>query len=95
VRQQADEKISELQDADEQHLRQLTGWLERVDGYIREIEQRLTRSSTRLEAVQQVHIGRIVEIERREMEQLNSLFAAVRDITERTQAALIEINGGE
>ncbi|NTU83239.1 MAG: hypothetical protein HGA45_28350 [Chloroflexales bacterium] len=95
VRQQADEKIGELQEADEQHLRQLTGWLERIDGYIRELEQRLTRSSIKLEAAQQVHIGRIVEIERREMEQLNALFVAVRDITERNRTALVEIKGGE
>lgn len=95
VRVQADEKIGTLQEADEQHLRQLTSWLERVDGYLRELEQRITRSTSRLEVVQQTHIGRIVELERREMDQLNALLAAVRDITERTKAAQIETIGGE
>ncbi|HMQ34774.1 MAG TPA: hypothetical protein PKD53_28815 [Chloroflexaceae bacterium] len=95
VRQQADEKIGGLQEADEQHLRQLTAWLERVDGYLRELEQRLTRATGRLEAVQQTNIGRIVELERREMDQLNALLAAVREITERTRAAQVELNGGE
>ncbi len=95
VRQQADEKISELQEADEQHLHQLTGWLERIDSYIRELEQRLTRSSTRLEAAQQVHIGRIVGIERRELDLLNDIFVAMRDVTERGKAALIDATGGE
>ncbi len=95
VRQQADEKIGGLQEADEQHLRQLTAWLERVDGYLRELEQRLTRSTGRFEQIQQTHIGRIVELERREMDQLNGLFAAIRDITERTKAAQIEAVGGE
>lgn len=93
VRQQADEKIDVLQEADEQHLRQLTAWLERIDGYIRELEQRITRSTSRLETLQQGHIGRIVELERREMEQLNALLAAVREITERTKAAQIETKG--
>ena len=95
VRQQADEKIGELQEADEQHLRQLTGWLERIDGYIRELEQRLSRSSTRLDATQQTHGTRIVAIERREMELLNSFFAAMSDYTERGKAALVETVGQE
>ena len=93
VRQQADEKLGTLQEADEQHLRQLTAWLERIDGYLREIEQRLTRSSVRLEQADQVHIGRIVELERREMVTLDALLTAVREITERTKAAQVEMKG--
>jgi len=93
VRQQSDEKLGTLQEADEQHLRQLTAWLERIDGYLREIEQRLTRSSARLEQADQTHIGRIVELERREMLTLDSLLTAVREITERTKAAQVEIKG--
>jgi chromosome segregation ATPase len=95
VRQQADEKISDLQAADEQHLRQLTAWLERIDGYLREIEQRLGRSTSKLENVQQVHIARIIELERREIDQVNALFVAVRDIAERTRTAQIEARGEE
>ncbi len=93
VRQQSDEKLGTLQEADEQHLRQLTAWLERIDGYLREIEQRLTRSSTRLEQADQTHIGRIVELERREMVTLDALLTAVREITERTKAAQVEMKG--
>ena len=93
VRQQSDEKLGTLQEADEQHLRQLTAWLERIDGYLREIEQRLTRSSVRLEQADQVHIGRIVELERREMVTLDALLTAVREITERTKAAQVEMKG--
>jgi len=93
VRQQSDEKLGTLQEADEQHLRQLTAWLERIDGYLREIEQRLTRSSVRLEQADQMHIGRIVELERREMVTLDALLTAVREITERTKAAQVELKG--
>lgn len=93
VRQQADEKIGVLQEADEQHLRQLTAWLERIDGYLREIEQRLTRSTSRLESAHQSHIARIVEIERRELTTLDTLFAAFRQAVEQTRTAQVEAKG--
>ncbi|MFV9504847.1 MAG: hypothetical protein AB4911_09820 [Oscillochloridaceae bacterium umkhey_bin13] len=95
VRQQADEKIGDLRETDETHLRQLSAWLERSDGYIRELEQRIARASSQIDLVQRSHIVRIVELERREMEQLNSLLAAFRDVTERTRAAQIEATGDE
>lgn len=90
VRQQSDEKLGELQSADEQHLRQLTAWLERIDSYLRELEQRLTRSTTRLEIAHQSHISRVVELERRELNTLDTLFAAFRAAAESTKAAQIE-----
>lgn len=95
LRQQADEKIGVLQEADELHLRQLTAWLERIDGYLRELEQRLTRSTSRLDATQQVHIHRIVEMERREINTLDGLLASVREIVERTKAAQLEVKGSD
>ncbi|MBP1466318.1 hypothetical protein EYB53_011430 [Candidatus Chloroploca sp. M-50] len=95
VRQQADEKIGDLQEADEQHLRQLTNWLERIDSYIREIEQRLTATVSKMEVTDQTHIARITEIERREMERLNALLLSLRGVVERNQTALIEAKGGE
>ncbi|PDW01729.1 hypothetical protein [Candidatus Viridilinea mediisalina] len=95
VRQQADEKISDLQAADELHLRQLTSWLERIDSYLRELEQRISRSTSKLEVVQQAHIARIVELERRELDQWNAMFTSVRDIAERTRTAQVEARGGE
>jgi chromosome segregation ATPase len=94
LRQQADEKIGTLQEADEQHLRQLTAWLERVDSYLRELEQRLSRTASKLETADQLHTNRIVELERREMSTLDTLLVSVRELTERTRAAQIEIKGG-
>lgn len=93
IRQQADEKISALEEADELHLRQLTSWLERIDGWLREIEQRLARATTRLESAQQLHIKRIVEIENREMDTLTNLVASVRNQYERIKAAQVEVRG--
>lgn len=95
LRQQADEKIGSLQEIDEQHLRQLTSWLERIDGWLRELEQRISRATTRLDAAQQVHIARIVEMENRELNTLGTLVAAVRDQFERVKAAQVEVRGGE
>jgi chromosome segregation ATPase len=77
LRHQNDEKFVELRDADDQHLRQLTGWLERLDGWCRELEGRLSRSSTRLEETQQRHgvqIGELRERERRVLEGLTMAF---------------------
>jgi DNA repair exonuclease SbcCD ATPase subunit len=93
VRQASDEKIDVLQEADEQHLRQLTAWLERIDSYLREIEQRLTRSTTRLEHAHQTHIVRVAELERRELITLDTLFAAFRTAVEQTRSAQVEAKG--
>lgn len=95
LRQQSDEKISAIQEAEDQHLTQLTSWLERIDGWLRELEQRITRSTQRLETTQSTQMNRIVELERRELNTLTGLLAAMRDQVERTRAAQIEIRGGE
>lgn len=93
IRLQADEKISALQEADEQHLRQLTTWLERIDSVLRELELRVSRDTARLEHAQRLHINRITEIERRELIVVDSLLAAVRDLTERIHKAQMEAKG--
>jgi chromosome segregation ATPase len=95
LRQQADEKISALQEAEDQHLTQLTSWLERIDSWLRELEQRLSRTTQRLETVQTAQAGRIVELERRELSVLTDWLATIRDQVERTRAAQIEIRGGD
>lgn len=95
LRLQADEKLATLQEVDEQNLRQLTSWLERIDSWLRELEQRLSRTTSRMEVTQQTHIHRIVELERRELNTLANLLNAVRDQVEQTRAAHIEIQGGE
>lgn len=94
LRLQADEKLATLQEVDEQNLRQLTSWLERIDTWLRELEQRISRTTSRVEVVQQSHIQRIVELERRELNTLANLLNAVRDQVEQTRAAHIEIQGG-
>jgi chromosome segregation ATPase len=95
LRQQSDEKMSALQEADEQHLRQLTAWLERIDGWIRELEQRLSRASSRIDAEQKVHTTRIIELERREIASLQAMLELAHDRYERVRAEQLELHGDE
>ncbi|MCU0492192.1 MAG: hypothetical protein MUD01_11420 [Chloroflexaceae bacterium] len=91
LRHQADEKLDVLQETDEQHLRQLTAWLERTDSWLRELEQRVARSTSRYEEVQQAHIARINELERRELRMINALAVAFNSQAEVTQADQIAV----
>lgn len=90
VRHQQDEKFVSLQDTDEQHLRQLTAWLERVDGWVRELEQRLTRVTSRLESAQREHATQLVELERRDVQFIDVLATTLREQLERLKAEQIE-----
>lgn len=90
LRHQADERLSSLQDTDEQHLRQLTTWLERIDGWVRELEQRITRNAARLEVAQQTHAAHITELEQRELRVLESLTEAFRVQSAQTKQEQVE-----
>lgn len=76
LRQQANEKIDELREIDQNHLQQLSAWLERLDGLIRELEQRQGRTLTRMEQVFQQHILRIRDLEQREVTFVKALSSA-------------------
>jgi chromosome segregation ATPase len=86
LRHQNEEKISTLQETDEQHLRHITSWLERIDVWVRELEKRLSRSTTRIETVQQEHLTHLAEIEKREFRVLEGLAEAFRIQFELTKA---------
>ncbi len=73
LRQQSNEKMDELRDIDQNHLRQLSAWLERLDSLIRELEQRQGRTLTRMEQVLQQHILRIRDLEQREVSFVKTL----------------------
>lgn len=94
LRQMADERMSSLQETDEQYLRQMTAWLERIDSWLRELEQRLSRTTDRLELEQKAHLLRIMELERREVDTLQMQFDALQRRLEQVRAAQIESGGG-
>lgn len=89
IRHQSDEKLVELHETDERHLRQLTTWLEQVDSWVRELEQRLSRSSSRLESAQYTHIARIAELEQRELMVITALSDAFRQQAESIKMAQV------
>lgn len=94
LRQMADERMSTLQETDEQYLRQMTAWLERIDSWLRELEQRLSRTTDRIELEQKAHLLRIMELERREVDTLNAQLNLLRQRLEQVRAAQIESGGG-
>ena len=90
MRHQTEERLTTLHDVDDQHLRQLTTWLERIDGWVRELEQRISRSAVRLEAAQQTHSAHITELEQRELRVLEALTEAFRVQSTQTKQEQVE-----
>ena len=90
LRHQQEDKVVALQETDEQHVRQFTAWLERLDGWVRELEQRIARSVTRLDQVQHEQAGSIVDIERRNIQFVDLLATTMRGQLERLKAEQVE-----
>ncbi len=87
MRHTTNERIEALQETDQQHLRQLTAWLERIDGWVRELEQRLGHSFSRLEAVQNSYMNRVTELEQREIQVMSGLANAFHEQLESVKTA--------
>jgi chromosome segregation ATPase len=90
VRQQQDEKVVTLQETDEQHLRQLTAWLERIDGWLRELDQRQTRSASRFESLIREQQVILSELDQRDVQFVGTLAATLKEQLEQLKAAQIE-----
>jgi chromosome segregation ATPase len=95
VRHQNDERLEVLQETDEQHLRQLTAWLERIDGLVRELEQRVNRSTARVEVAQREQAAHIAILDQRGVQVIDALAAAVREQAEKLKADQIARGAGE
>ena len=93
LRHQQEDKVVVLQETDEQHHRQITAWIERLDGWVRDIEQRLARSSTRLEQVQHEQAIYITEVERGSLQFVDALAATLHSQLEQLKAGQIERGG--
>jgi DNA repair exonuclease SbcCD ATPase subunit len=92
LRQQEDEKISMLQEIEEQNTHQQASWLERIDRWLQELDQRMLRSVNRLEETQRNILANIASIEDRELQNLVIIEAAMRqrlDATKDAQATSI------
>jgi len=90
VRHQQDDKVVSLQETDEQHMRQLTAWLERLDGWVRELEQRQARAISRVEVTTREHAVYLGELERRDVQLIDSLAATLHEQLEKIKAEQVE-----
>ncbi len=93
VRQQQDEKVVTLQESDEQHMRQLTAWLERIDGWLRELDQRQTRTISRFESTLREQQSMVNELDQRDIQFIDLLATALKDQLEQLKAAQVERGG--
>jgi chromosome segregation ATPase len=90
VRLQQEDKVSALQETDDLHQRQLTAWLERLDGWVREVEQRLARAVVRIDQTQHEHAEHLTDVERRNYQFIDALTATLRSQLEQFKADQIE-----
>lgn len=90
VRQQQDVKIASIEESEDQHVRQLTGWLERIDGWLRELEQRQSRTAGHVDSVQRESLSYLVDLERRDVRLIETLLAALHAQVDEIRAEQVD-----
>lgn len=90
VRRLQDDRLSTLEEVDQSNLRQLTSWIERIDGWVRELEQRQTRSSGQITDMQREYTGHLAELELRDVHLMETLVTALRGRLETIKAEQVE-----
>lgn len=90
IRHQQEEKLVVLQEIDDIHLRQMTTWVERLDSWVRELEQRHARLIAQVEEVQRGHAAHLNDLEQREGNLIQIMLGALRSQLETLRAEQIE-----
>src|SRR6266545_2079273 len=90
LRHVQEDKVVALQETDELHLRQVTAWLERLDGWVRDIEQRLARAIARVDHTQQEQAVYISEVDHRMVKFVDALSTALHGEFEKIKAEQVE-----
>jgi chromosome segregation ATPase len=90
VRQQHEDKVTAMQETDDLQQRQMSSWLERLDGWVREIEQRLARSVNRIDQMQHEHADHLSNLERLYYQFMDALAITLRGQLEQFKADQIE-----
>ena len=90
VRQQQEEKVTTLQETDDLHQRQISAWLERLDGWVREIEQRLARAVSRIDQTQHEHADHLNDVERQSYQFMEALAGTLHGQLEKVKSERIE-----
>jgi chromosome segregation ATPase len=90
LRHQNEERLVDLRDTDEQHLRHLTSWLERIDAWCREQEGRVARVGNRMDLMFQRHENRLADLEVQEVKVLEQVTGAWTALLESRRALDLE-----
>ena len=90
IRHQQEEKLVTLQETDDLHLRQVTGWVERLDSWVRELEQRHARLIAQVEEAQRGHSLHLNDLEKRDGRLIEVMLAALRTQLQNLRAEQIE-----
>lgn len=90
LRHQNEERLVDLRDTDEQHLRHLTSWLERIDAWCREQEGRVGRVGNRMDLMFQRHENRLADLETQEVKLLEHITGAWTALLEGRRALDME-----
>lgn len=93
IRLQQDDKISGIQDIEDRHIRQITTWIERIDTYVRELEQRITRTHTRLENMQHDHHTQLSDINTRDAELMSLIVKGMQSTIDRIKSVSDSTDG--
>lgn len=90
VRRQQEEKLVVLHETDDLHLRQLSAWLERLDSWGSEQEQRHARLASKVEAVLRDHDQHLLDLEQRDERLIDAMLMALRTRMEEIKAEQVE-----
>jgi chromosome segregation ATPase len=90
VRHQQEEKLVTLQETDDLHLRQLTAWLDRIDGWSRELEQRQANLRQRFEEAYRAHALHLNDLEQRDGKLVEVMLNGLRAQLEQIRTEQIE-----
>ena len=92
LRSQQNQQLDEQRLVEEQHIRQVTSWIDRIDAWCLEYEGKLARTQSRLEDVQISHLDRIQEQERRELQTLSNLIESLQQRLSVAQSEVVAQN---
>ncbi|MEN9934077.1 MAG: hypothetical protein RLZZ387_656 [Chloroflexota bacterium] len=90
VRRLQDDRIATLEEADQSNLRQLTTWIERLDGWVRELEQRQARAGRQVVDLEREHAVHLNDLEKRDIQLLDTLISALTGRAEAIRAEQVE-----
>lgn len=90
VRRLQDERLAMLEEVDQANLRQLTTWLERVDSWVRELEQRQSQVQGQVVDIERDYVTQLNDLEQRDVKLIDVLLTALRTRSEAIRAEQVE-----